>query len=128
VDAALDDPGPGRLSLPADLLRVEVSVPLGAEASFALFADGMAGWWPATSPLGAMEATVTLWEAPRRIGVSWAPGSTIDVRFAEVEDDLTTVIVEHRHLDVHDPDTRARITGDDGWWAVLRAYADAARA
>jgi len=102
-------------------------VPLGAEASFTLFADGLAGWWPPDSPLGAIDATVTLWEPHRRIGVTWAPGSTIDVRFAEVDDDLTTVIVEHRHLDAHDPATRALITGDDGWWSLLRAYAAATR-
>ncbi len=109
-----------------DLLRVEVSVPLGAEASFALLAD-VDRWWPASSPLRAIEATVTLWEPPEHIRVRWAPGSTVDVRIAEVDDDLTTVIVEHRHLDAHDPATRTLITGDDGWWQALRAYAAAAR-
>jgi len=127
MDAALDDPGPGRLSLSTDLLRVEVSVPLGVEASFTLFADDVDTWWPTSSALRAIEATVTLWEAPTHIRVTWAPGSTIDVRFAEVDDDLTTIIVEHRHLDAHDPATRALITGDDGWWQVLRAYAAATR-
>ena len=102
-------------------------MPLGLEASFARFADDLAGWWPTGSDLGAMDATVTLWERPDHIRATWAPGSTIDVRFAEVADDLTTVIVEHRHLDRHDPATRALITGDDGWWAVLRAYAASAR-
>ncbi|QYG91238.1 hypothetical protein HC251_01485 [Iamia sp. SCSIO 61187] len=127
MDAAVDDPGPGRLTA-TDLLRVEVSVPLGIEASFALFTDGLADWWPASSPLREVEATVTLWEPQAHIRVTWAPGATIDVRFAEVDDDLTTVIVEHRHLDAHDPATRALITGDDGWWSVLRAFAAAARA
>ncbi len=102
-------------------------MPLGAAASFARFVDDMDAWWPASSPLRALEATVTLWEPPTRIGVTWAPGSTVDVRFAEVDDDLTTVIVEHRHLDAHDPATRALVTGDTGWWQVLRAYARAAR-
>ncbi|HEX7131514.1 MAG TPA: hypothetical protein VF228_03020 [Iamia sp.] len=103
-------------------------MPLGVEASFALFTEGMAGWWPPDSSLLAMDATVTLWDPPTRIGVTWAPGSTIDVRFAEVDDDLATVIVEHRHLDVHDAATRAVITGDDGWWSVLRAYVAAVAA
>lgn len=103
-------------------------MPLGAEASFSLFADDPDGWWPPGSRLASMEATVARWEPPRRIGATWAPGSTIDVRFAEVDDDLTTVIVEHRHLDAHDPATRVLIAGDDGWWSVLRAYAAAARA
>lgn len=102
-------------------------MPLGAEAAFALFADRSPRWWPARSPLRSIEATVTLWEAPTRIGATWAPGSTVDVRFAEVDDDLTTVIVEHRHLDLHDRATRALITGEDGWWSALRAYAAAAR-
>jgi hypothetical protein len=128
VDAPLDDPGPGRLTLSTDLLRVEVSVPLGVEAAFARFADDLDAWWPAGSALDAMDVTVTLWERPVRVGATWAPGSTIDVRFAEVDDDLTTVIVEHRHLDRHDPATRALITGDDGWWSVLRAYAASTRA
>lgn len=110
-----------------DLLRVEVSVPMGAEAAFALFTDRLGRWWPASSPLRAVEATLTLWEPPTRIGARWAPGSTVDVRFAEVDDDLTTVIVEHRHLDVHDPATRTLVTGDDGWWSALRAFASAAR-
>jgi hypothetical protein len=129
VDAALDDAGPGRLtsSPTADLLRVEVSVPLGVEASFALLADRLDHWWPAGSALRDVDVTVTVWEPPGRIGVTWAPGSTVDVRLAEVDDDLTTVIVEHRHLDVHDPATRALITGDDGWWSALRAFASAAR-
>ncbi len=128
MDAALDDAGPGRLIAPtADLLRVEVSVPLGAEAAFALFADRSPRWWPRSSPLHVVDVTVTLWEPPVRIGATWAPGSTVDVRFAEVDDDLTTVIVEHRRLDVHDRATRDLVTGDDGWWSALRAYAAAAR-
>jgi hypothetical protein len=128
VDAPLDDAGPGRLNLSTDLLRVEVSVALDVEAAFALFTEDMVGWWPPDSVLRTMDATVTLWDPPTRIGVKWAPGSTIDVRFAEVDDDLTTVIVEHRHLDRHDAETRAVVTGDDGWWSVLRAYAEAAAA
>ena len=79
------------------------------------------------SPLRAVGAAVTLWEPPRRIGVRWAPGSQVDIRFAEVDDELTTVIVEHRDLDVHDPDLRRLITGDDGWWSALRSYVAAAR-
>jgi hypothetical protein len=102
-------------------------VPLGVEATFARFADDLDAWWPADSPLRQVEATVTLWERPVRIGVTWAPGSTVDVRFVEVDDDLTTVIVEHRHLDAHDPATRALIRGDDGWWDVLRAFVAANR-
>jgi hypothetical protein len=96
-------------------------VPLGIEASFARFAD-VDGWWPEGSPLRALAAEVTLWEPPEHIRVRWEPGSTIDVRFVEVDDDLTTVIVEHRHLDRHDRATRTLITGDDGWWSALRAY------
>lgn len=102
-------------------------MPLGIETSFALFADGLDCWWPEGSPLRDLDATVTLWEPPGRIGVTWAPGSTIDIRFAEVDDALTTVIVEHRHLDRHDRATRTLITGDDGWWSALRTYATTAR-
>jgi len=102
-------------------------VPLGAEAAFGLLVDRLAHWWPAGSALRDVEATITLWEPPTRIAATWAPGSSVDVRVAEVDDDLTTVIVEHRHLDVHDRATRDLVTGDDGWWSALRAYAAAAR-
>lgn len=101
-------------------------MPLGAEASFARFAD-VDAWWPSASPLRAIDATVTLWDPPEHVRVTWAPGSTVDVRFAEVDDDLTTVIVEHRHLDRHDPAERALIRSDDGWWTVLRAFVAATR-
>ena len=134
MDAALDDPGPGRLSATAlprsgQLLRVEATVALGPEDAFALFAARLgAGLWPAGSPLAAVEADLTLWEPPRRIRATWRPGSHVDVLFAEVDADLTTIIVEHRDLDVHDDEVRRLISGDDGWWGALRDYAAAARA
>lgn len=102
-------------------------MPLGAEASFSRFIDDLDAWWPADSPLRSIEAVLTIWEPPTRIGATWAPGSTVEVRFAEVDDDLTTVIVEHRHLDRHDPATRATITGETGWWRTLLAYAASTR-
>lgn len=133
MDAPLHDPGPGRLSdtarpTPGQQLRVEASVPLGIDASFALLADRLDALWPADSPLAAVDATVTLWDPPRRIRATWAPGSHVDVLLAEVDDDLTTVIVEHRDLDVHDAALRRTITGDDGWWAALRTFVAASRA
>ncbi len=109
------------------MLRVEASIPLGVDASFALVAGHLADLWPAGSPLAALDTTVTLWEPPRRIRATWAPGSHVDVLFAEVDDDLTTVIVEHRDLDVHDDGLRRLVTGDDGWWGALRRLVAAAR-
>ncbi len=129
MDAALHDPGPGRLNTPAaptDLLRVEVTVPLGLGAAFALLTEGLDGWWPTERRWGE----VTLREPPLHLRASW-PGvdgaSVVDVRLADVDDDLTTVIVEHRGLHHHSPEERAWLRGDDGWWAILRTYAAAAR-
>lgn len=175
MDAALDDPGPGVLTDAhtgegADLVRVEATVPLGIDASFALLADGIGGWWPAAlscAPTGASASmaldpvvggrwgersdggdlawgTVTLWDPPDHVRLTWAvdsdrrlpadvrdaPASRVDIRLAEVDDDLTTVIVEHRGLEAHDDPAavRAWVGGEDGWWSILRAYVAAARA
>lgn len=127
MDAPLHDAGPGSLS--SDLIRLEVTVPLDGEAAFALLvrelevAPEVGGPWP--------HGTVSLSDPPRRLRLTWdgADGSShVDVVVAEVDDDLTTVIVEHRGLQHHDRDERTWLTGEDGWWAILRAYAAAARA
>ena len=47
---SVTDPDP---RAPAELLRVEVSVPLPADAAFAAFVEGMAGWWPEGTSLRA---------------------------------------------------------------------------
>lgn len=91
------------------------------------------GRWGERGPDGTDRpyGTVTVWDPPRRVGLTWAVAegrSGIDVTVADVHDDLTTVIVEQRGLDHLDPDERAWLTGDDGWWATLRAFAAAARA
>jgi len=160
----------------ADMVRVEVSVPLDRDRAFALFTDGMAGWWPTSALLDpvasvdpeAMGASVSVdhevggvwserstdgserrwgavraWDPPAALRLDWVLGadrtpeadadrrSVVDVRFAEVDDDLTTVIVEHRGLAAHGSganDVRRWVGGDDGWWAILSAYAAAARA
>jgi hypothetical protein len=140
VDAAVDDPGPRLLSGPTAiepgaatddddgrLLRVEATVPVGLDDAFAAFVDRLDRFWPDGSPLAAVDATLTHWDAPRRIRATWAPGSHVDVAFAPVQEDLTTVIVEHRHLGVHDAALRRLVAGDDGWWGALRAYVAAAR-
>jgi hypothetical protein len=109
------------------MLRVEATVPLAVDDAFSLFADRLDALWPPDSALAAIEATLTLWEPPRRIRATWTPGSHVDILFAEVDKDLTTVIVEHRDLAVHDSALRRLVAGDDGWWAALRRYAAAAR-
>jgi uncharacterized protein YndB with AHSA1/START domain len=145
---------------PAELLRVEVSVPLDADAAFALVTTGMAGWWPAGTSLrmeGAAEGVVAsmtpgehgrwvesgpdgevvlgdvaTWDPPRLVGLTWRPhgdaAGRVEVRTAPVEDDLTTVIVEHHLGGAAATDgSRRHLAGEQGWWAVLRAYAAAAR-
>lgn len=53
-----------------------------------------------------------------------AGAGTVAIRTAPVDDDLTTVIVEHHGLAGDDGRAVRRwATGDDGWWTLLRAYA-----
>lgn len=144
-------------------------MPLGLDASFALLTDGIGRWWPAAlscAPDGTATTmaidprvggwwgertddgdlpwgTVTLWEPPDHVRLTWtvgpdrrtpadvdtAPASRVDVHLAPVEDDLTTVIVEHRGLSAH-PDpvvVRSWVGGEDGWWTILRSFVAAAR-
>ena len=94
------------------------------------------GRW--TERAGAGEApvgSVATWDPPRLVALAWHPGADdgrdgrVEVRFAPVEDDLTTVIVEHHLSDAtgrHGADRRW-LAGEQGWWGVLRAYVAAAR-
>lgn len=103
-----------------DVVRVEASVPLAAPDAWALLIEGMAGWWPGgPEALGPGEL-----DPPRAATFTWADdGSEVVLRVASVEDDLSTVIVEHRYVGRA---VREWAAGDDGWWAVLRAYVAAA--
>lgn len=102
-------------------MRVEASVPLAAADAWELLVEGMAGWWPeGPEVLGVGEL-----DPPRAATCAWAAdGSTVVLRVASVEDDLSTVIVEHHY---QDDAVREWAAGADGWWAVLRAYVAAAR-
>jgi uncharacterized protein YndB with AHSA1/START domain len=79
----------------------EISVPLGPERAFALFTEGIAGWWPlASHSVAGADAvgchfeprvggrlvetardgsehvwgTVTAWDPPARLALTWHPG------------------------------------------------------
>ena len=121
----------------------------------AAFAEGADAWWP---PVGAMRldpspgGSLTLAGDPPRvladvaaadpggaITLAWralpdgtpvgSGAGTTTIRFEPVEDDLATVVVEHHGLTGPDGDAIRRwASGDDGWWAILRAFAAHVRA
>jgi len=45
-DRAAGDPAPDAAAPGTDMVRVEVTVPLAVDRAFALFTEGLAGWWP----------------------------------------------------------------------------------
>lgn len=105
-----------------DMVRVEATVSLPAAEAWALLVDAMATWWPE----GPAALEPGRQDPPATAAYTWAAdGSAVTFRVGSVEDDLTTVIVEHRY---RTRAVRAWAAGDDGWWAVLRAYVAAARA
>jgi uncharacterized protein YndB with AHSA1/START domain len=75
---------------------------------------------------------VATWDPPRLVALTWRPhgevAGRVEVRTAPVDDDLTTVIVEHHLSGAAATDgSRRHLAGERGWWSVLRAYATAAR-
>jgi len=75
---------------------------------------------------------VATWDPPRLVALTWRPhgeaAGRVEVRTAPVDDDLTTVIVEHHLSGAAATDgSRHHLAGEQGWWSVLRAYATAAR-
>lgn len=155
-----------------DMVRVEATVPLPPDRAYALFVDGVGGWWPRSVSLlpdpdptrvavvmeidhevagrwaeRATDGNERVWgnvrelDPPTSLTLDWsvdpdtgeADGigrSTVEVRFVEVEDEMTTIVVDHRGIDAHGERAaavRRWAAGEAGWWSVLRAYAAAAR-
>ncbi|MGH3103175.1 MAG: SRPBCC family protein [Gaiellaceae bacterium] len=144
----------------ADLtIRKTVTVAAPIERAFEVFTERIGAWWPlGTHSIGGEKAetvsvegreggrvyerikggeeadwaTVTVWEPPRRLVLSWkvnpeAPAPTeIEVRF-EPEGDGTRVDLEHRGWErFGDQAEEARSGYASGWDAVLGLYAGAA--
>jgi uncharacterized protein YndB with AHSA1/START domain len=144
----------------ADLtVRKTVTVAAPLERAFEVFTDKIGTWWPfdrhsigedrtQTAVIEAREggrvyevieggeeaywATVTAWEPPRRLVLSWkvnpeAPAATeVEVRFS-AEGDGTLVELEHRGFERFG-DTAEQASGGyrDGWDTVLGRYVEAA--
>lgn len=91
------------------------------------------GRWAEHSSAGEIDlGDVATWDPPRLVALAWRPhgeaAGRVEVRTAPVDEDLTTVIVEH-HLSgpAATDGSRHHLAGEHGWWTVLRAYATAAR-
>jgi hypothetical protein len=103
-----------------------------ADASTAL-EPGDGGRWVEHGAAGATDlGEVATWDPPRLVALAWRPdgeaAGRVEVRTAPVDADLTTVIVEHHLSGPATTDgSRRHLAGEHGWWAVLRAYAGAAR-
>jgi uncharacterized protein YndB with AHSA1/START domain len=148
--------------LPPDLppVRHRIVVPLAPDDAFALFTAGIARWWPFNSHSCSGDAaldvefearvggavtevardgdrhswgTLTAWEPPHRLAMTWHPAQTaahatlLTVRFGAVEGGCA-ITIEHggwsARGDTADADRKAY---EQGWVFVLGRYADAAR-
>src|SRR5215469_16446385 len=85
---------------------------------------------------------VLAWDPPRRLVVSWhldgdfeydadpSRASEVEVRFTADGSDRTRVQLEHRHLERHGRESgeklRAGVSGEGGWRALMRDYAETA--
>jgi uncharacterized protein YndB with AHSA1/START domain len=142
-------------------VRKTVTEAASLERAFEVFTEKIATWWPLdTYSIGqgrtedvvvesreggrvyeviaggeeAYWATVTAWEPPRRLALSWkvnpkAAGPTeIEVRFTP-EGDGTRVDLEHRGFERLGEDAREGSKSyDEGWNLVLGCYGKAADA
>jgi uncharacterized protein YndB with AHSA1/START domain/uncharacterized protein YciI len=134
-------------------LRRQVVVPAGPQVAFDVFTQRIGTWWPVekfsvhgagstaafrdgrlveTGPDGAeaVWGEVLDWEPPRRLRLTWHPGSTadrgeIEVSFAPVTEALTLVTVEHRGWERYVDPAAARDEYGHGWPGVLDGYAAA---
>jgi uncharacterized protein YndB with AHSA1/START domain len=140
-------------------LRKSVLVECSVEHAFRVFTEEIGGWWPlASHSVFAKDAqavilegrvggrfyerskdgeeapwgTVTAWEPPHRIALTWHPGrgeetaQDLEVRFS-AEGDRTRVELVHsgwERLGERAREVRARY--DTGWEPVLGSYVEAA--
>jgi uncharacterized protein YndB with AHSA1/START domain/uncharacterized protein YciI len=137
------------MSLPP--IRRQVVVPAAADIAFDVFTADIGRWWPVAAGFSVFAGTVAFldgriveygpggaeaavwgsvldWEPPRRIRLSWHPGSDsdkaseVEVSFAPVTDDQTLVTVEHRGWERLADPAAARQEYHRGWPEVLAHY------
>jgi uncharacterized protein YndB with AHSA1/START domain/uncharacterized protein YciI len=131
---------------PLPPIRRQVVVAGNAEVAFDVFTSEIGLWWPVArfsvhrgavafedgrlverGPDGAeaVWGKVLDWEPPRRVRLTWHPGSDpstaseVEVSFAPVTDDLTMVTVEHRGWERFTDPAAARDEYGHGWPHVL---------
>ena len=142
------------------VIRKSVTVAVPLEEAFGVFTERLESWWPLeTHSIGkerietvvvdgrtggrvyerledgteAHWATVTAWEPPRRLVLSWhvnqeRPVSTeVEVRFSE-EGTGTRVDLEHRGWERYEDAHEASARYETGWDLVLGRYMQAADA
>jgi uncharacterized protein YndB with AHSA1/START domain len=136
-------------------IRREVIVPADAATAFAVFTDRIGAWWPlaelsvhgdgtvalvdgdlvetAADGRRAVWGSVTTWEPPRRLALTWHPGrdaesaSRVTVTF-EDRPDGTLVTLEHDGWEVYADPAAARAEYGQGWPGVLARYTAAVTA
>jgi len=135
-------------------VRREVTVEATPERAFAVFADGIGGWWPRDYSVGAEEldrvvieptrwyevgrngaetawGDVLAYEPGRRLVLEWRIGGDWqpDAVASEIEVTFTAnrVTLEHRGLEQHNAAEAlyGAVDGEGGWDGLLAAYSAA---
>lgn len=135
-----------------------VHVPLSVDKAFALFTDRIGEWWPLDDhSVGGSESTVSfadeqrlvevladgsesqwgevlIWDPPRRLCLSWHPGSVASPQQTQVSVTFeatragTIVRLEHSGWERQSVDVTDVHAGySSGWTVVLDSYTVAAR-
>jgi uncharacterized protein YndB with AHSA1/START domain/uncharacterized protein YciI len=133
-------------------IRRQVVVTATLEVAFDAFTGEIGAWWPVGAGFSVFGAGADVtfrngslvecgpaggesvwgrvldWESPRRLRMTWHPGSDpgkaseVEVSFAPVNDVQTLVTVEHRGWERFADPAAARREYDQGWPEVLRGY------
>ena len=135
-------------------IRREIVVDADPVRAFEVFTQDIGAWWPVadlsvfgagaevaftadqiveTSPTGesALWGSVLAWEPPGKVSFTWHPGrdgvqaSRVSVTFVAAGEQ-TLVVLEHDGWEVFAEPAAARAEYDNGWPAVLAAYAEVA--
>jgi len=138
-------------------VRREVEVSTDPRRAFELWTEQIGRWWPMashsvhgeqasvafdagrlveTAPDGSpvVWGTVTAWEPPHRLALTWHPGrnaseaTQVEVRFAPVGPGGTLVTLVHTGWEVLAEPEPMRASYETGWAVVLEPFAAAAHA
>jgi uncharacterized protein YndB with AHSA1/START domain len=145
------------MSSPIPPVRREVEVSTEPGRAFGLWTDQIGLWWPMashsvhgeharvafdggllveTAPDGTrvIWGTVTTWEPPHRLVLTWHPGrdaseaTQVEVRFVPAGPGRTLVTLEHTGWEVLAEPEQIRADYETGWLAVLEPFGSAAQA